>query len=147
MHSTPIPPATGAHFSEKSMVVVRFPQGKRVSASIGEFVVQTDQSRATGGEGLSPDPYALFLASLASCSGAYVLAFCQARKIPTDQLRLTQEVSFDAEGKLASVRIRIMLPKDFPPKYESAVVAAAASCKVKKVLAAPPLVTVETAKL
>jgi len=146
MNPMPIPPEDVALLSEKSMVVVRFPGAKRVVASVGEFEIRTDQPRARGGEGLAPDPYSLFLASLATCSGAYVLAFCQARKIATYHLRLTQAASYDAEGKLESVRIRIMLPKDFPAKYESAITAAAAGCKVKKVLAAPPLVTVETAK-
>jgi len=146
MNSMPIPAENAPLPTENSVVVVRFPGGKRVCATVGEFMIRTDQPRAKGGEGLAPDPYTLFLASLATCSGAYVLAFCQARKIATDAVRLTQEASYDEEGKLASVRIRIMLPKDFPAKYESAIAAAAAGCKVKKVLASPPLVTVETAK-
>jgi putative redox protein len=51
---------------------------------------------------------------------------------------------FDEKGNLSDVRITITLPRDFPEKYVSAVRAAAGGCKVKKTLAAPPNVVVDT---
>jgi ribosomal protein S12 methylthiotransferase accessory factor len=120
-------------------ISVSFPGGKRVDADLGHRVIPTDQSEAHGGQGSAPEPFELFLASLATCAGIYVLGFCQARQIPTEGLRLTQKAIYDETGKiLVDVAIEIHLPAGFPEKYRSAVVAAASNCKVKKVLASPP---------
>lgn len=124
-------------------IEVTFPGGKRVDARMGRHVVQTDQPVSLGGDDSAPAPFDLFLASLATCAGVYVLGFCQARNLPTDGLRLVQRVDFDAATKLPSrVRLEITLPANFPEAYRAAVVRAAESCKVKKTLFAPPAVEV-----
>lgn len=120
-------------------IQVSFPGGKRVDATIGDRVIQTDQSPEYGGEGSAPAPFDLFLASLATCAGIYVLGFCQARGIPTEGIRLSQRARFDESSKaLVEVAIDVHLPATFPEKYRSAVIAAANNCRVKKVLASPP---------
>lgn len=120
-------------------ITVNFPGGKRVDAMFAGGVVHTDQPVDMGGEASAPAPFDLFLASLATCAGIYVLGFCQARGIPTEGIRLEQRSSYDATGKiLTDVAIDVHLPSSFPEKYRTAVVAAANNCKVKKVLAAPP---------
>lgn len=121
---------------------VHFPGGKRVDAALGDHVIHTDQSPEHGGDGSAPEPFDLFLGSLATCAGAYVLGFCQARGIPTEGLWLSQESSFE-DGKLREVRISVHVPESFPEKYLGAVRAAAGGCRVKKVLAEPPQITVE----
>lgn len=126
-----------------SSIVVTFPGGKRVDATVDGRTVHTDQSPEHGGEGSAPEPFSLFLASLATCAGIYVLGFCQARGLPTEHVRIEQECTFDDSDKLTNVRLNIHLPADFPEKYMGAVRAAAAACKVKKVLASPPDVTVD----
>jgi ribosomal protein S12 methylthiotransferase accessory factor len=129
-----------------SKIEVTFPGGKRVDAAFGGRVVHTDQSPEHGGSGSAPEPFDLFLVSLATCAGVFVLGFCQARGIPTEGIRLTQE-NVIVEGRLSEVRLTIALPTAFPEKYFGAVRAAAASCRVKKVLAAPPDFSVETVHL
>lgn len=124
-----------------SRIQVKFTGGKRVDAVVGDHVIHTDQSVAHGGEGSAPEPFDLFLASLATCAGLYVLVFCQARAIPTDQLSLVQEQIFE-DGKLRGVRLSIVVPAGFPEKYLDAVRAAASGCKVKKALSDPPDVEV-----
>lgn len=121
---------------------VRFPGGKRVDAELGDHVIHTDQSPAHGGDGSAPEPFDLFLGSLATCAGVYVLGFCQARGIPTEGVWLSQESSFE-EGTLREVRVAVHVPESFPEKYLVAVRAAAGGCRVKKVLANPPQITVE----
>jgi len=125
-------------------MVVTFGEKKRVDCTFGDQVIHTDQSPQHGGDGSAPEPFDLFLASLATCAGIYVLGFCQARNIPTDGIRLRQTHDFDEAHKLTGVHLTIELPPEFPEKYVGAVRAAAAGCKVKKVLAAPPEITVET---
>ena len=121
---------------------VRFPGGKRVDAALGDHVIHSDQSLEHGGEGSAPEPFDLFLGSLATCAGVYVLAFCQARSISTEGLWLDQESRFE-DGKLCEVRLAVHVPASFPEKYLGAVRAAAAGCRVKKALADPPQITVE----
>jgi putative redox protein len=120
-----------------SRIDVTFPGGKRVDATLGGTVIQTDQSKPHGGDASAPEPFDLFLASLATCAGLYVLVFCQARGIPTDQLSLVQEQIYE-EGKLRRILLRVLLPAGFPEKYVDAVRAAASGCRVKKTLAEPP---------
>jgi ribosomal protein S12 methylthiotransferase accessory factor len=124
-------------------ICITFPGGKRVDADFGTHVVRTDQSPEHGGRGSAPEPFDLFLASLAACAGAYVLGFCQARNIATDRIVLLQQHRFrEPEDRLEHVELQLMLPDDFPEKYRAAVVRAAAHCKVKKLLAAPPEIVV-----
>jgi ribosomal protein S12 methylthiotransferase accessory factor len=125
---------------------VRFPGGKRVDADFGFQVVHTDQSPAGGGDGSAPEPFQLFLASLATCAGIYVLSFCQARGISTEGLTLTQHQRFDPHTRrLERVEIEIALPPCFPPHYRAALVQAASACAVKKVLTFPPEIEVRAA--
>jgi putative redox protein len=123
--------------TQSNRIHVSFPGGKRVDAVIGSQTIRTDQSVAHGGEGSAAEPFDLFLASLATCAGLYVLIFCQTRDIPTEQLSLVQDQVFE-NGRLLGIRLSVIVPADFPTQYLGAVRAAAASCRVKKTLASPP---------
>jgi ribosomal protein S12 methylthiotransferase accessory factor len=126
-------------------MTVSFPGGKRVAAAYDGFEIATDQCKDSGGDGSAPEPFDLFLASLATCSGIYVLGFCQKRNIPHEGIRLTQSWERDEKTKrLSDVRILIEVPSDFPEKYHSALVRAASQCAVKKTMENPPEFTVET---
>ena len=116
---------------------VTFPGGKRVNATFDRHVVHTDQ------DGEDPSPFELFLASLATCTGYYVLAYCDARRISTDNLEVVQRTIYSADGKtLTDIALEVHLPADFPEAHRAGVVRAAESCKVKKLLARPPAVSV-----
>jgi len=119
-----------------------FPGGKRVEATVGKHHIVTDQTLAHGGDDSAPEPFELFLASLATCAGLYVVGFCQARGIPTDSIQLVQHHELDLKGQLSRVELELRLPRAFPDKYRTAVVRAAEGCKVRKTLASPPEVTV-----
>jgi putative redox protein len=120
---------------------VTFPGGKRVDAALkGKgFVVRTDQSKINGGDGTAPEPYQLFLASIAACAGAAVLSFLRARDLPTEGLELVQRQEYDATGKqLAKVRLSVAVPAGFPERYRPALVRAANLCAVKRAMTSPP---------
>lgn len=125
-----------------SDIVINFPGGKRVEARMGLHLMRTDQPAASGGEDSAPAPFDLFLASIGTCAGLYVLGFCQARSIPTSGIRLIQHSRQDEKGHLESVELEIVLPADFPAKYREAVAHAAEGCKVKRTLASPPAISV-----
>ncbi|HEX8792424.1 MAG TPA: OsmC family protein [Polyangiaceae bacterium] len=126
---------------------VSFPGGKRVDARVGDFVVRTDQPPKFGGDGSAVAPFDLFLASLATCAGTYVLGFCQARNLSTEGLEMRLVVAEEDPATKLPVRIRIELhlPALFPAHLLAAVVRAAESCKVKKTIAAQPLIEVALA--
>lgn len=123
---------------------VNFPGGKRVDARFGRHVVHTDQPPTLGGADAAPAPFELFLSSLATCAGIYVLGFCQARGISTDGIELVQHTDYDDTGRLSRVQLEIHVPPMFPEKYRAALVRVAESCKVKKVIADPPEIVAVT---
>jgi ribosomal protein S12 methylthiotransferase accessory factor len=124
-------------------IAVSFPGGRRVDARIGPFVVHTDQPVDQGGEGSAVAPFDLFLASLATCAGLYVLGFCQVRGLSTEGLALYQRVEVDPATKLPSrIRLEVALPPSFPERYRIAILRAAEGCKVKKTIAASPAIEV-----
>ena len=113
--------------------------GKKIDARFGKFTVNTDQSKEGGGDETAPEPFAYFLASLATCAGIYVIGFCQKRDIPTDGIRLLQEHTFDEKtGKLTGIQLRIEVPPSFPEQYRPALERVASKCTVKKVIESPP---------
>jgi putative redox protein len=125
-------------------IVVTFPGGKRVDAQAGSFHIATDQPVEDGGEGSAPAPFTLFLASLGTCAGLYVLGFCNARGISTDGISLLQRYEKDEKGKVVRITIEVHVPPDFPERYRDGLAHAAAACKVKKTIANPPTFDVIT---
>jgi len=124
---------------------IHFPGGKRVDASYDGFEVATDQAVDSGGNGSAPEPFDLFLASIATCAGIYVLGFCQRRNIPYDGVRLIQSWERDEKTRrITTIRIAIEVPTDFPEKYHAALVRAANQCAVKKTMENPPEFDVQT---
>ncbi len=118
---------------------ISFPGGKRVNADYKGFTIETDQSRKEGGDTSAPDPFSLFLSSLGTCAGIFVLSFCEKREIDTTGLKLTLSFEKDLKTFLVNqVNLRISLPPGFPPKYKNAVIKAADLCAVKRNIMAPP---------
>jgi putative redox protein len=118
---------------------ITFPGGLKVNAEYNGFIHKTDQPREGGGENSAPQPFDLFLVSLGTCAGIYVLSFCQKRGIDTAAIELRQSMEFDHQTHLISkINIEIILPATFPEKYRAAVVQAAQLCTVKKHLENPP---------
>jgi ribosomal protein S12 methylthiotransferase accessory factor len=127
---------------------ITFPGGKKVNAEMNGRVIATDQPMTQGGAGTAPAPYALFLASIGTCAGIYVLSFCKERGIPTEGLSLAQRLEYvtSPEGRtgLDKIVIEIQVPAAFPEKYHNALVKVADQCAVKKTIMNPPKFEVKT---
>jgi putative redox protein len=65
-------------------MIIDFPGGAKVDAHFGPYTVKTDQPPSGGGEGSEPSPFALFLSSIGTCAGIYVLGFCRQRGLSTE---------------------------------------------------------------
>jgi putative redox protein len=91
--------------------------GRKIDVLFGDFRVETDQPKEDGSPGSAPEPFDLFLASLASCAAHAALAFCRSRDIGTEDLGLVLRPAGDPEGKrMAEVEIELRLPQEFPEK-------------------------------
>ncbi len=114
-------------------IEVKFPGGVKVDALIEPFVISTDQPVRGGGEGTAPAPFSLFLASLATCAGYYVKAFCDSRQLFSEGVSLTMDTIYDPLNKMiGKIIIKIIVPMDFPEKYDNALINAANVCAVKR---------------
>ena len=126
-------------------MTVTFPGGARVDAQFGAHTIQTDQPAHAGGEGSAPAPFALFLASIGTCAGIYVLSFCRQRGLPTEGVQIVQRIVPDPRtGMVGTVELDIQVPPGFPEKYHEALIRAASQCAVKKHLENPPQFAVRT---
>ncbi len=126
-------------------MTITFPGGARVDAQVGPFTIKTDQPQHGGGEGSAPAPFALFLASIGTCAGIYVLGFCTQRGLPTEGIEIVQRTESDPGTRMiAKVHLDIKVPASFPEKYHEALIRAANQCAVKKHLEHPPSFEVRT---
>lgn len=121
-------------------------ENQKVEAHHKGFVIHTDQSKSSGGEGAYPSPFDLFLASIATCAGYYVKSFCQQRGIPEEGIQVVQTMHRNSETRMIeNIDIEIGLPEDFPEKYHQSIIKAAEACSVKKHVVQAPSFSV-TAK-
>jgi ribosomal protein S12 methylthiotransferase accessory factor len=126
---------------------ITFPEGKKVDAVYEGYVIKTDQPLEEGGTGTAPSPFSLFLASIGTCAGFYVLSFCQRRGISTKEIKLLVEIDRNKETHMAErINIEVQVPGSFPDDYKNAMVKAAQSCTVKRHLEKPPEINVSVKK-
>jgi ribosomal protein S12 methylthiotransferase accessory factor len=122
-------------------MIIDFPGGARVDAHYGSFTIQTDQPPVAS----APTPFTLFLASMGTCAGIYVLGFCQQRGLPTEGIRIVQRMEKDPlTGLISNGELEIQVPPTFPEKYHASLVRSAEMCAVKKHLEHPPVFKVHT---
>lgn len=118
---------------------VSFPGGKRVDAMIGDVMIHTDQTVENGGSATAPEPFQLFLASIATCAGVYALEFCRARGLPSEGMSLSMRYEFDEKKQFVErLDIDLKVPPGFPERYKKAVIRVMDLCSVKKHIMKPP---------
>jgi putative redox protein len=126
-------------------LLVDFPGGARVDANFNGYNVATDQPAKAGGSGEYPSPFEIFLASIGTCAGIYVLGFCRQRGLNSEGITIRQQVNSNPmTGMVDSIDLDIQVPADFPEKYYEALIRSADQCKVKKHLENPPVFHVRT---
>jgi putative redox protein len=126
-------------------MMVDFPGGDRVDAHFGPYTVMTDQTGPNGEPGSAPTPFSLFLASIATCAGIYVLGFCRQRNLSTEGLKIIQRAHRNlTNGMVENVDLEIQIPAGFPEKYIPSLIKSAELCAVKKHLENPPVFKVYT---
>lgn len=122
-------------------MIIDFPGGSRVDAHFGSFTIPTDQPPAAS----APTPFGVFLASIGTCAGIYVLGFCRQRNLSTNGIRIVQRIhSNPMNGMVEKIELEIQVPPDFPEKYRPSLINSAELCAVKKHLENPPKFEIST---
>ncbi len=113
---------------------------KRVDAIMPSgFIIRTDQPVKEGGDGTAPAPFELFLASIGTCAGIYIVGFCESRNIPYEGIEIEQKLIYDPiQKKISKIVLEIVVPRDFPEKYHGALLNAVNLCAVKKTIENKP---------
>jgi ribosomal protein S12 methylthiotransferase accessory factor len=124
---------------------VRFLENLRLEASFDDFTITTDQPVRYKGDGTAPSPFDYFLASSALCAAYFVKVYCLARKIPTEDIRLTQNNIIDPENRYAQTfTIQVELPESISEHDREGILRSIDRCTVKKVIQQAPEFKIET---
>jgi len=133
--------ATDKKENQKMEILVDFPGGSRVDAHFGNFTIPTDQPPIAS----APTPFGVFLSSIGTCAGIYVLGFCQQRGLPTDGIQIVERIhSNPLNGMVEKIDLEIQIPPAFPEKYRASLIRSAELCKVKQHFENPPKFEVTT---
>ncbi len=111
---------------------ITFEGNKKVKVRVKDFDVWTDQPKEQGGDATAPTPIDLFLASLGSCSGVFVLNFLKQHALPENVYLTLDPVWNISEYVIDKINVVIHVPSDFPQKYENALIEVAKRCLVAR---------------
>lgn len=124
---------------------VRFLENLRLEAKFDDYTVITDQPVRYKGDGSAPSPFDYFLASSALCAAYFVRVYCLARKIPTDDIKLSQNNIIDPENRYNQLfQIQVELPPDLAERDREGILRSIDRCTVKKVVQQVPEFKIET---
>ncbi|MBB3190966.1 OsmC domain/YcaO domain-containing protein [Halomonas cerina] len=126
-------------------IKVNYLDNLRLEAKFDDFTVISDQPIRYKGDGSAPGPFDYFLASSAMCAAYFVKVYCNARDIPTENIRLSQNNIVDPENRYNQIfKIQVELPADLSDKDRQGILRAIDRCTVKKVVQTGPEFQIET---
>tara|TARA_R110002096_G_scaffold436071_1_gene666863 strand:+ start:36819 stop:39011 length:2193 start_codon:yes stop_codon:yes gene_type:complete len=126
-------------------ITVNFLENLRLEAKFDDFAVITDQPIRYKGDGSAPSPFDYFLASSALCAAYFVRVYCLARKIPTDDIRISQNNIIDPENRYQQTfQIDVELPESISDRDREGILRSIDRCTVKKVVQQGPDFKIET---
>lgn len=126
-------------------ITVNFLENLRLEAKFDDFTVITDQPIRYKGDGSAPSPFDYFLASSALCAAYFVRVYCLARKIPTDDIRISQNNIIDPENRYQQTfQIDVELPDSISDRDREGILRSIDRCTVKKVVQQGPDFNIET---
>ena len=120
-------------------IKVNFLDNLRLQAKFDDFTVIADQPIRYKGDGSAPGPFDYFLASSALCAAYFMKLYCNARNIPTEDIRLSQNNIVDPENRYKQVfQIQVELPDTISQRDREGILRAIERCSVKKVIQQGP---------
>ena len=125
-------------------IKVNFLDKLRLEAKFDDFTVIADQPIRYKGDGSAPGPFDYFLASSALCAAYFVKLYCDARDIPTEHIRLSQNNIVDPENRYKqTIKIQVELPADVSEKDRVGILRSIDRCTVKRAVQVGPNFIIE----
>ena len=125
-------------------IKVNYLDNLRLESRFDDFTVISDQPIRYKGDGSAPGPFDYFLASSAMCAAYFVKVYCNARNIPTENIRLSQNNIVDPENRYKQIfKIQVELPEDISEKDREGILRSIDRCTVKKVVQTGPEFQIE----
>ncbi|MFH1459758.1 MAG: OsmC family protein [Candidatus Omnitrophota bacterium] len=124
-------------------VIVNYHAGMKFSAQCGNHNLTIDLPEDSGGTDTAATPPQLFLSSLASCVGVYVVSYCKNTGLNTQgaQFKITAEKATHP-NRLENIKIDIVLPNAEVGKRKDAVLAAAKKCLIHNTIKHHPVIDI-----
>ena len=128
-------------------IKVNFLDKLRLEAKFDDFTVIADQPIRYKGDGSAPGPFDYFLASSALCAAYFVKLYCDTRKIPTENIRLSQNNIVDPDNRYKQIfKIQVELPEEISTHDRQGILRSIERCTVKKAVQAGPDFVIEEVK-
>ena len=125
-------------------VNVKFLENLKLEANFDDFSIRADQPIRYKGDGSAPGPFDYFLASSAMCAAYFVKVYCQARGIPTEDIKLTQQNIVDPDNRYhQDFHIQLQVPDGISEKDQQGMIRSMDRCTVKRVIQNEPKFNIE----
>ncbi|QAT17040.1 hypothetical protein BU251_04465 [Candidatus Velamenicoccus archaeovorus] len=116
-------------------LTVAYQGGIKFEAMAGKHNLTIDLPPEKGGTDAGMAPPDLFVASLGSCIGVYVVRYCQNAKIDAEGCVISLDWRLSDDKKsIAAVEVKVRLPKADPGPRARAILEAARSCLIHNTL-------------
>ena len=127
---------------------IKYIGGMKFEAKNRSHSVIIDQLQENGGEDKGFTPPELFIDSLGSCIGVYVLRFCKNTSLNPDGMKITLdwEKAADKPARIQKISAKIELPNADAGARSAALLKVAESCLIHETIRHQPEITIELAK-
>ncbi len=128
-------------------MTVNYTGGMQFVAEVRGHAVTIDLPPAQKGRDTGPTPPELFIASLGSCIGVYVVGYLRAQELPCEGIRV--DVTWEDEkspARIGRITADIHLPDGISPEQAQMALKAAELCKIHNTLHQKPEVCISIAE-
>jgi len=124
---------------------IKYIDGKKFSEQNRKHIIIVDQPEDSGGNDQGPTPPELFIDSLGSCIGVYVLGFCKNTGLNPNGMKiiLDWEKAGDKPSRIKSISAKIELPDASVGPRKAALLKVAESCLIHETIKHQPAITME----
>lgn len=118
---------------------VKYLDNLKLEALFDDYRVISDQPVRYKGDATAPGPFDYFLASSAMCAAYFVLVYCKARGIETEDISISQNNIQDPENRYQQkIEIILQIPESISEKDRQGMIASIDRCTVKRVVQNSP---------
>ncbi len=123
---------------------VTYKGGKRFVATTRGHQLTIDQPKERNGSDRGMTPPELFIASLGSCIGVYIVNYCKNVGLnPNDMIVSIDWVLERNPSKISEIKVEITVPKIKDEKRKNAFIRVAHQCTIHKLLIEVPKIGIE----